>query len=82
MTVHSPINRLPKPGLRPRQWSPVDSQSTALGTVGNVSVELGLREYRVVLNCRNTDDAFQSDIHGSPVGTSTENQIPLEEVTS
>ncbi|GAB4315200.1 MAG: hypothetical protein Kow0074_02650 [Candidatus Zixiibacteriota bacterium] len=38
---------------RPR-WKHVDVQSTALGAVGNVSVELGQRAYRVVLNCANT----------------------------
>lgn len=55
---------------RPR-WKHVDVQSTALGAVGNVSVELGQRAYRVVLNCANTDEEFDSTINGSDNGTTT-----------
>lgn len=54
--------------LRPR-WKDVDVQSTALGAVGNVSVELGQRSYRVVLNCCNTNEPSDTVIHGSGDGT-------------
>ncbi|MBD3298087.1 MAG: hypothetical protein GF341_05475 [candidate division Zixibacteria bacterium] len=54
--------------LHPR-WRDVDVQSTALGAVGNVSVELEQRSYRVVLNCSNTDESVDTISHGPGDGT-------------
>jgi hypothetical protein len=70
MTTHSTtdhqISRAPR---KRRQWRSIDTQSAALGVIGDVSVELGNRTYRVVLNCRSTDSANESIIHGSGHGT-------------
>ena len=82
MTIPAIENRIRRaPGKRP-VFKLIDVHSAALGAVGNVSVELEHRSYRVVLNCGSSHDASHTMTHGSGNGAITQTPIQSEEVTS